>query len=469
MRELTKGNPIKLILMFTIPLLIGNLFQQFYSISDTLIVGQTLGVKELAAVGSTGSIQFLIIGFAQGLTAGLSIITAQYFGAGDYKKVRESFAASIIISVIVTLILTFLSLFYIKDILVLMQTPKEIEQDAQLFISIIFAGIFSSMAFNLLANVIRALGDSRTPLYFLIIAAMVNIVLELFFILVLNMGVEGAGYATVLAQVFSVFLCIVYIIKRIPLLQVRRKDFKAVTPKELKRHLYVGLPMAFQTSIIAIGAIMIQAALNGLGTTAVAATTAAEKIDQVAIQPMMSFGVAMATFTAQNYGAGKYERIIKGVKQCLVVSGLFSIVAGALVLLFGRDLVVLFVGSSEVEVLNLAQVYFNANCTLYLLLATLFVLRYTLQGLGQSVIPTIAGTVELLMRCLAALFLASSVGYVGACFANPLAWLGSCSVLIFSYFKAMRMLRQKEDLATKTLDAKETLPESEKVASNQYI
>ncbi|WP_057896061.1 MATE family efflux transporter [Liquorilactobacillus oeni] len=445
MRELTKGSPIKLILMFTLPLLIGNLFQQFYSISDTLIVGQTLGVNELAAVGSTGSIQFLIIGFAQGLTAGLSIMTAQYFGAGNYKKVRESFATSIIISSVTTVILTFLSLFFIKDILVLMQTPKEIEQDAQLFISIIFAGIFSSMAFNLLANVIRALGDSRTPLYFLIIAAIVNIGLELFFILVLKMGVEGAGYATVIAQVFSVFLCIVYIIKKIPLLQVRKRDFKAVTLVELKRHLYVGLPMAFQTSIIAIGSIMVQAALNGLGTTAVAAATAAGKIDQVAIQPMMSFGVAMATFTAQNYGAGKYERILKGVKQCLIVSGLFSLGAGLLVILFGKDLVVLFVGKAETEVLNLAQIYFNANCTFYLLLATLFVLRYTLQGLGQSVIPTLAGMVELLMRCLAALILASSVGYVGACFASPLAWLGSCSVLIFSYFKAMKMLRKKEE------------------------
>ncbi|QYH52071.1 MATE family efflux transporter [Liquorilactobacillus hordei] len=444
MKELTKGSPIKLILMFTIPLLVGNLFQQLYSISDTLIVGQTLGVNQLAAVGATGSIQFLIIGFAQGLTAGLSIITAQYFGAGNYRKVRQSFAVSIVISAIATVILTFLSLYFIGDILNLMQTPKAIEADAQLFISIIFGGIFSSMAFNLLANVIRALGDSRTPLYFLIVAAVVNIVLELIFILVFHMGVDGAGYATVIAQIFSVVLCIIYIMRRIPLLQVRKKDFTTFSAKDFKQHLYIGLPMAFQASIIAIGGIMVQSALNGLGTTAVAATTAASKIDQLAIQPMMSFGVAMATFTAQNYGAGKYGRIIKGVKQCLLVSGLFSIIAGALVIFFGRDLVVLFVGNSEEKVLQLSQVYFNANSSLYVLLATLFILRYTLQGLGRSIIPTIAGVMELLMRCLAAIFLATTVGYVGACFANPLAWLGSCCVLIVSYFKAMKMLKKKQ-------------------------
>ncbi|GAJ25191.1 Na(+)-driven multidrug efflux pump [Liquorilactobacillus sucicola DSM 21376 = JCM 15457] len=206
--------------------------------------------------------------------------------------------------------------------------------------------------------------------------------------------------------------------------------------------------MAFQTSIIAIGSIMIQAALNSLGTTAVAATTAASKIDQVAIQPMMSFGIAMATFTAQNFGAHKYERILKGVKQSLLVSGTFSIGAGLLVILFGKDLVVLFVGKSAVEVLNLSQIYFNVNGSFYLMLATLFILRYTLQGLGESIIPTLAGIVELLMRCLAALLLATSVGYVGTCFANPLAWLGSCSVLIISYLKAMKMLKQKQGIVS---------------------
>jgi Na+-driven multidrug efflux pump len=307
------------------------------------------------------------------------------------------------------------------------------------------------MAFNLLSNIIRALGDSRTPLYFLIIAALLNIVLELVVILVFKLGVAGAGYATVIAQIFSVVLCIWYIIRRIPLLQVTKRDFQAISWVEIGHHLYIGLPMAFQTSIIAIGSIMIQSALNSLGTTAVAATTAASKIDQLAIQPMMSFGIGMATFTAQNYGARLYDRILQGVKQCLAVSILFSLAAGFSVIFFGKAMVSLFVGNSATEVLQLAQVYFNVNGSFYFVLATLFVLRYTLQGLGQSIVPTLAGIAELTMRSLAALLLATSWGYIGTCFANPLAWFGSCSVLLFSYFKAIKMLRSQ----SRQLQAKE--------------
>ncbi|KLA48043.1 diguanylate cyclase, partial [Ligilactobacillus ruminis S23] len=282
MKTLTKGNPIKLILLFAVPLLIGNLFQQLYSLSDTIIVGQTLGVDALAAVGSTGSIQFLIIGFAQGLTAGLSILTAQYFGAGDYQKVRQSFVTSIVITVIVTVLLTIFSLTFVGKILDLMQTPAEIKNDAQTFISVIFASMVVLMAYNLLSNIIRALGDSKTPLYFLIFATIVNVILELLFLLVFHWGIAGAGFATVLAQGVSVVLCIVYIIRKLPLLQIEWKDFKTITKKSLGKHLYVGLPMAFQMSIIAIGSVLLQSALNGLGTTAVAASTAGGKIDQLA-------------------------------------------------------------------------------------------------------------------------------------------------------------------------------------------
>ena len=291
MKTLTKGNPIKLILLFAVPLLIGNLFQQLYSLSDTIIVGQTLGVDALAAVGSTGSIQFLIIGFAQGLTAGLSILTAQYFGAGDYQKVRQSFVTSIVITVIVTVLLTIFSLTFVGKILDLMQTPAEIKNDAQTFISVIFASMVVLMAYNLLSNIIRALGDSKTPLYFLIFATIVNVILELLFLLVFHWGIAGAGFATVLAQGVSVVLCIVYIIRKLPLLQIEWKDFKTITKESLGKHLYVGLPMAFQMSIIAIGSVLLQSALNGLGTTAVAASTAGGKIDQLATLPMMSFGV----------------------------------------------------------------------------------------------------------------------------------------------------------------------------------
>lgn len=444
MRELTKGNPAKLIFIFTIPLLIGNIFQQFYNMVDMIIVGQTLGKNALAAVGSTGSLTFLIIGFAQGLTAGLAIITAQRFGAQDYRGLKKSFATSIIISLVVTIILTVLSLLFIRPMLQLMQTPPEIIDQAQAFISIILMGIFASMSFNLLSNVIRALGDSRTPLFFLIIAVIINVLLDLVFIIHFGMGVEGAGIATVIAQVASSLLCLVYIKRKIPLLQLRKKDF-VFDKKEIRTHLNISLPMAFQASIIAIGAIILQSALNSLGTDVVAAQAAAGRIDQFATQPMMSFGITMATFTAQNYGAKEYGRILKGVKQCLLMSGGFSLIAGAVVIIFGHSFVHLFVDDSETRVFELAQIYFNINGSLYWILAILFILRYTLQGLGQSKIPTIAGIMELIMRSFAAIFLTALWGYPGAAAASPLAWIGSVAVLLYSYFKAIKKLRKLDE------------------------
>ena len=420
MRDLTKGSPAKLILLFTVPLLIGNVFQQFYNMIDMIIVGQTLGKNALAAVGATGSLTFLIIGFAQGLTAGLAIITAQRYGAKDYRGLKKSFAASVVISLVVTVILTVLSLLFIRPMLQLMQTPPEIIDQAQTFISIILLGIFASVSFNLLSNVIRALGDSRTPLFFLIIAVIINVVLDLIFIIYFGMGVEGAAIATVIAQVSSSVLCLVYIKKKMPLLQLRKKDFN-FDKEEFRVHLNAALPMAFQSSIIAVGAIVLQAALNSLGTDVVAAQAAAGRIDQFANQPMMSFGIAMATFTAQNYGAKEYGRILQGVRQTLLMSVGFSLLAGAIVIFFGHFFVQLFVSPSETHVFELAQTYFNINGSLYWILAVLFILRYTLQGLGQSKIPTIAGMMELLMRSFAAIVLTGMWGYPGAAAASPLA------------------------------------------------
>ena len=287
MRDLTTGTPAKLIFLFTIPLLVGNIFQQFYNMVDMIIVGQTIGKEALAAVGATGSITFLIIGFAQGLTAGLSIITAQRFGAQDFRGVKKSFAVAIIISFTVTAILTVLSLVFLRPLLLLMQTPPDIIQQAQEFISVILGGMFASMAFNLLSNMIRALGDSRTPLFFLIFAVIINVILDLVFIINFHMGIAGAGYATVIAQISASLMCVIYIKRKIPLLQVSKSDFK-IDKDTIFTHLNAGLPMAFQSSIIAIGAVVLQSALNSLGTDVVAAQAAAGRIDQFAIQPMMS-------------------------------------------------------------------------------------------------------------------------------------------------------------------------------------
>lgn len=287
MRDLTTGTPAKLIFLFTIPLLVGNIFQQFYNMVDMIIVGQTIGKEALAAVGATGSITFLIIGFAQGLTAGLSIITAQRFGAQDFLGVKKSFAVAIIISFTVTAILTVLSLVFLRPLLLLMQTPPDIIQQAQEFISVILGGMFASMAFNLLSNMIRALGDSRTPLFFLIFAVIINVILDLVFIINFHMGIAGAGYATVIAQISASLMCVIYIKRKIPLLQVSKSDFK-IDKDTIFTHLNAGLPMAFQSSIIAIGAVVLQSALNSLGTDVVAAQAAAGRIDQFATQPMMS-------------------------------------------------------------------------------------------------------------------------------------------------------------------------------------
>ncbi|WP_424350042.1 MATE family efflux transporter [Latilactobacillus sp. 5-91] len=442
MHDLTKGNPLKLIIMFTGPLLIGNIFQQLYSVIDTLIVGRTIGVDALAAVGSTGGLNMLIIGFCTGTTAGLSIMTAQRYGAQDYKGVKRSFATSIVISAVITLILTVISVIFARYILVIMKTPASIIVDAQKFITIIFAGIFASMAFNLLSNIIRALGDSRTPLFFLVIGVIVNILFDFIFILGLHMGVEGAGYATVSAQIIAAILCLVYIYRRIPILVLRRKDFK-ITKKDITDHLKVGLPMGFQSSIIAIGSIVLQIMLNTLGASAVAAYTAAGKIDQLATQVGNSFGIALATYAAQNYGAREYGRISKGVRQTLTVSIIFSLVMGALIIIFGRPLVNLFIGDQQPHVTALAQIYFRFNSSSYFILAILFAIRYTLQGLGQSFIPTLAGIAELFMRIFAGIILVRMLGFTGASMANPLAWIGSCLVLLSSYFKTMQQLKRR--------------------------
>ena len=444
-QDLTRGKPVKLILLFTIPLLIGNVFQQFYSMADTIIVGRTIGVDALAGVGATGSLSFLIIGFAQGLTAGLSVITAQRFGADDYDGVRKSVTVSLLISAVLTVVLTAIAVLTARPLLTLLQTPANIIDDAYDYIIIIFWGIFASMLFNLLSNVVRALGDSRTPLLFLIVACVLNIALDFLFILTFKMGVAGAAWATVVAQVVSCVLCIVYIIKRIPLLRLCKKDWK-VDASFVGLHCKIGLPMAFQTSIIAIGAMILQIPLNQLGSTAVGAFTAAQKIDNLAVQVLMSFGITMATYAAQNYGAGNMRRIKQGVNRCILINVIASVILGVFIILTCRPLVGVFVGKGQEEVVELARTYLIINCSLYFLLSLLFVYRYTLQGIGKSLTPTIAGIIELFMRSGTAVFLAAPLGFAGISAANPIAWIGALIPLTTAYYlNIRRLLRQFPD------------------------
>ena len=444
--DLTRGSPAKQILFFTIPLLIGNLFQQFYSMADTMIVGRTIGVEALAAVGATGSISFLIIGFSQGLTSGFAVITAQRFGAGDMDGVRKSVTSGILLGAGITVILTAVSVPLARPVLELMQTPEDILDDAHAYIAVIFAGIGASVMFNLLSNIIRALGDSRTPLLFLAAACVLNIGLDFVLILWCSMGVAGAAVATVFSQLVSGGLCLLYMFRRFPVLRLQRRDW-IPERRMLLNESRVGLPMGFQMSIIAIGAMILQIALNRLGSTAIAGFIAAQKIDQLANQPMMSFGITMATYAAQNYGAGNMRRIRAGVRRCILMSVGFSIVCGGALILAAKPMAGLFVGADQPEVLDYVQTYLLLNASLYFLLALLFIFRYTLQGLGKSLFPTIAGVAELLMRTLAALVLANIRGYAGVCLSNPIAWFGALIPLTTAYVLTIRRLPDTEGLA----------------------
>lgn len=441
-KDLTHGSPTKLILMFTLPLIVGNVFQQLYLLSDTLIVGRLLGVSALAAVGCSGCLMFFMIGFVIGFTSGLSICTGQYFGAKDEVGIRQSAAACTTLSVITTIFTTIIGVLLVRPALIFLQTPPEVLDMACTFSIIIFLGIAATMLFNISSNLIRALGDSTTPLYFLILGCVLNIILEVLFIGVFNWGIQGAGFATVLAQFINGGCCVYYIKKKIPQLHFSMKELK-ISKEVAIQHLKVALPMGFQASIIAIGAIILQVPLNNLGEVAVAAYAAAQKIDMIAMMPLMSFGMAMAAYTAQNYGAGRMDRIKDGVNKCILMSGSFSILVGLMSICLGPTLIRLFVGEGQEQVVEYGHIYLIVNGSCYLILSLLFIYRYTLQGLGQSIIPTFAGIMELVMRGAAGLFLVDIFGYIGACWANPMAWIGSCVPLMITFYITRKSLLKK--------------------------
>lgn len=449
-KSMTSGNPAKLILIFALPLIVGNIFQQLYSMADTLIVGRTLGVNALAAVGCTGSITFFILGFVMGFSSGLSIITSQRFGAENMEGVKRSFATSLILCAILSSVLSIGSIFYTRPILKLLQTPAEIIDDAYSYLIIVLGGVIASLFFNVLSNMMRALGNSKAPLYFLIFTCVLNIILDYVLILFFDMGVAGAGVATIFSQFVSAIFCVIYIKKKIPAFWIKKEHFR-ITKKEIFCHLKTALPMAFQMSIIAIGTLVLQFALNGLGPNAVAAYSAAQKIDNIACMPLNSFGAAMATYTAQNYGAQKFDRIRKGVFQCILMSVGTSIFMGFMNFSFGGTLASFFIGAEATEVIAYAQTFLSINGMLYWVLALLFIYRFTLQGLGNSTIPTVAGIMELIMRAIGGLFLVGLFGFTGAALSNPLAWIGACVPLTIAYYVEIKKLEKSHTIFTNSL------------------
>ncbi|HIY91825.1 MAG TPA: MATE family efflux transporter [Candidatus Companilactobacillus pullicola] len=445
MIDLTNGRPIKVIFLYTIPLLLGNFFQQFYSFIDTLIVGKTISVNALASVGATGGLTGLVVGFAQGMTSGLTILTARKHGADDEDGVKKSFASGIIISLFIIVVFTAIALLVAYPLLVAMQTPKVLLHDSFIFLEIIFAGIFSFVGFDFLGNTMRALGDSRVPLFFLIVSTILNVLLELVFILYLKMGVAGAGLATVVAQTITFVILYFYIRRHIPYLILSRSDFR-IDMDEIKELLKISLPMGFQSSIIAIGSIILQFMLNTLGANAVAAYTVAGRVEQIATLPAFSFGLALVNYTAQNIGAEKFDRILKGVKDGVIVSVTASLIIGIFLIFFGQSISHLFMNGSETKVLNLIQIYYYLNGSTYFILSILFIVRYTLQGLGNQKAPTIAGIAELLMRVFAGVVLIRLFGFYGAAMANPLAWIGSVLVLVSTWNVEIKKLKNLQSV-----------------------
>lgn len=438
-RALTTGRPWHVILAFAGPLLVGNVVQQLYQVTDAMVVGRVLGVDALASVGATGSFLFLLLGFAWGMTSGFAIPTAQAFGARDDRAVRRSVAAGTLLTAGVSVVLTVVAPLLAAPALRLLRTPAELLPQATTFAVVSFLGAATMMFFNYLASVLRAIGDSRTPLLFLVASCGLNIALVLVAVPGLRLGVGGAALATVVSQGVSVALCLDHVRRRVPALHVHRDDW-AVTRAELGRHLRLGLPMGFQMSIIALGILAVQVRLNDLGPDAVAAFTTAMRIDNFALALMGSLGLAVSMFAAQNLGARRPDRIRAGVLQALGVTMAGSVAVGAVVALGGAALVRLFVGPGEEGVVAMAAYFLRVNGSLYVVVGALFILRGALQGLGHTVVPTITGTLELVCRVGAAVVLGAAWGYDGVVWGNPLAWFAAIAVLVPAYARAHRLL-----------------------------
>ncbi len=445
-KNLTSGTPWKVIIIFAVPLLIGNVVQQLYQVIDAMVVGQHLGVNSLAAVGTTGAMMFLLIGFAWGMTTGFAIPTAQAFGAGDLKAVRLSVAAGTILTGLTTIVVTAIGTLFARDLLVLMQTPAELLDEATTFAVISLAGSIAVMYFNYLSAIIRAKGDSRTPLIFLVISCLINIALVILFVQYLNLGIGGAAGATVVAQLISVALCLGYVHRAIPELHVRREEW-AESRYVIGQHLRIGLPMGFQSSIIAIGTLSVQVRLNMLGSEAVASYTTAMRVDGLASAFLASLGLAVSTYVAQNFGAHKIERIMKGVRQGVGISIATGLLLGATLITFGEPIVRMFVGTGHSNVIAMSHEYLVLNGISYFILGILFTTRGALQGLGRVMVPTISGFLELTMRVTAAIVLAGSMGFTGIAIASPLAWIGAVCMLVPAWIRARRSLARDAELA----------------------
>lgn len=440
-KDMTVGSPMKLVLSFAVPLMFGNLFQQFYSMVDTVIVGRFLGTGPLAAVGSTGSINFLILGFCLGTCAGFAIPVAQTFGSKDFKELKRFVGNIIWLAAAFSLVFTVATVALCRLILQWMNTPTDIIDDAYNYIVVIFLGIPTIVLYNVLAGLLRAVGDSRTPVIFLVVASLLNIVLDLLLILVIPLGVAGAAWATVISQGISGLSCLVFIWKKFPLLHISRDDLKP-RPQYMVRLLSMGVPMGLQSSITAIGSILLQTSVNGLGSVVVAAVTAANKLHQLFACVFDALSVSMSTYGGQNIGARRGDRIGAGLRAGMIIGSIYSLAALVVILLFGKPLTLLFVDSAEVAIIDQAYQFLVVQAAFYIPLAGVNVIRLLIQGMGYSKLAMFAGVFEMVARAVVALLLVPNFGFMAACFGSPIAWLMADSFLIFAYFKVMKHVKQ---------------------------
>lgn len=440
-RDMTEGSPLRLILGFFVPMLCGMLFQQLYSMVDTIIVGKCLGVEALAAVGSTGSLSFMIIGFCQGVCSGFSIPVAQKFGEKNEKALRRFVANSGWLSALFSLIMTTVVCLLCYTLLVWMKTPEDIIEMAYQYIFVVFLGIPATYLYNLLSGIIRSLGDSTTPLLFLVLSSLLNVGLDFFTILVLDMGVAGAGWATIISQGVSGMLCLIYMSRKFTILKMEGDEWKP-NRRFMAILCGMGIPMGLQYSITAIGSVVLQAAVNTLGSMAVAAVTAGTKIVMFACCPFDALGATMATYGGQNVGAKRLDRVDQGLKVGTGIGCGYSIVILFVLWLFGSRIALLFVNAGETEILSNTHLFVLINAVFFIPLVIVNTFRFMIQGLGYSKFAVIAGVCEMAARAGVGFFLVPLFGYTACCFASPAAWIAADLFLIPAYRHVIKSLRK---------------------------
>ena len=444
-KDMTNGSPSKHILGFAVPMLFGMLFQQFYNLVDTIIVGKTLGVEALAGVGATGSINFMIIGFCMGVCNGFVIPVAQCFGAKKPSDLRKYVFNGYICSVVFAIVLTLASVIFCRKILIVMNTPADIIDHAYNYIVVIFIGIPTVFLYNMVSGVIRSLGDSKTPVVFLVLSSIINVVLDFFLILVCKMGVAGAGWATVTSQLISGLTCLIYMYKKYDILKGDKSE-RVLDRRFITNLCMNGVPMGLQYSITAIGSTSLQAAVNTLGSTYVAAMTAGSKMFNFTCCPFDALGSTMATYAGQNVGAAKIKRLGQGVRSAMIIGSVYSVLS-LIALYFTTDYIaLLFVNASETTIIALTRQFILASACFYIPLTGVNVVRFCIQGMGFSVFAISAGILEMIGRAFAAIILIPNIGFMGACLASPIAWIAADAFLFPAFIHCAKKLNARHNI-----------------------